>query len=241
MPKTELTKNIEQALRKEFSRQGVFCCEEVTIGWYGKERVDFMTYDTNDIFRCFEIKITKSDFKSKAAITFCGDYNYYVLTPKLYEDVVSYIAKPIGIYVYENHRLTLIKKPQKQKSSVDRDVIKNSFIRSLAREANKYHENFDELKYSSLKAEYNETISKHQKLKQKYNRLLLYLIKKLGYSFWHEVQMLYPHKKDLEDAVRKEKLNKFELHRQLRTAFRKQEISEIEFEKSEENFEFDFE
>lgn len=46
MAKTEVTKQLEDAIYKETSKQGTFGCFEVTIGWYGDERVDYMTYNT---------------------------------------------------------------------------------------------------------------------------------------------------------------------------------------------------
>ncbi|MBM7835622.1 hypothetical protein [Clostridium sardiniense] len=58
--KNELTKEIEKSLQKETIN--LFGCLEVTIGWSGNKRVDFMTMDSKEIFRCFEIKISKEDF-----------------------------------------------------------------------------------------------------------------------------------------------------------------------------------
>ena len=69
------------------NKRGVFCCYEVTIGWYGKERVDYLTYDTNGVWRCYEIKVSKSDFYSKSHNTFLGHFNYYVMPEELYEQV----------------------------------------------------------------------------------------------------------------------------------------------------------
>lgn len=57
MAKTEETLLIENSIYRETNCQGVFGCFEVTIGWFGKERVDYMTYDTKGIWRCYEIKV----------------------------------------------------------------------------------------------------------------------------------------------------------------------------------------
>lgn len=43
---------------------GVFGCFEVIIGWFGKERVDFMIYFIDNIIRCYEIKVIMVDLKS---------------------------------------------------------------------------------------------------------------------------------------------------------------------------------
>lgn len=72
----------------------------MTVGWYGKERVDYITYDTKGIWRCYEIKVSKSDFHSKAKKTFVGHYNYFVLTRELYDEVKEEIPNHIGAYVW---------------------------------------------------------------------------------------------------------------------------------------------
>lgn len=129
MGKTEKTLEMERAIYRATKKQGVFGCFEVTIGWFGKERVDYLTYDTKDIWRCYEIKTSKEDFHSNAKKTFVGHYNYFVLTPELYEQVVDEIPEPIGIYVGGS----LVKRAKKQALGVDADILKNSFIRSLSR------------------------------------------------------------------------------------------------------------
>ena len=85
--KTKKTLKLEKQIYNATKKMGVFGCFEVTIGFFGKERVDYMTYDTKGIFRCYEIKVSKSDFHSNAKLSFVGHYNYYVLTRKLYEEV----------------------------------------------------------------------------------------------------------------------------------------------------------
>ena len=97
--KTEETLQLEKAIRRATRKIGVFGCYEVTIGFAGKERVDYMTYDTSGIFRCYEIKATKADFHSEAAKSFVGHYNYYVLTRGLYEEVKEEIPAWVGIYI----------------------------------------------------------------------------------------------------------------------------------------------
>lgn len=59
MAKTEETKRLEQSIYKATKKQGVFGCFEVTIGWFGKERVDYLTYDTKGIWRCCQLPTTK--------------------------------------------------------------------------------------------------------------------------------------------------------------------------------------
>ena len=68
--KTAETVALEKAIRWATRKTGVFGCYEVTIGFCGRERVDYMTYDTKGVFRCYEIKVSKADFHSAAAKSF---------------------------------------------------------------------------------------------------------------------------------------------------------------------------
>ena len=133
MSKTELTKELEIAISKETFKW--FGCHEVTIGWYGEERVDFMTMDSKEIFRCFEIKISKSDFRSIHGHNFVGNFNYYVLPKKLYDEIEEDIPNHIGAYTWNGKNLTLTKRARKQKLKVDINILKNSMIRSLYRDS----------------------------------------------------------------------------------------------------------
>ncbi|WP_051236816.1 hypothetical protein [Paenibacillus pinihumi] len=133
MAKTELTLQLERQIFGETSKLGVFGCFEVTIGWYGKERVDYMTYDTKGTWRCYEIKVSKADFRSKAHNTFIGHYNYYVMPRELYEEVQQEIPSHIGVYC----GATLVKRPKRQQLGEDEQVLKDSMIRSLSRDVSK--------------------------------------------------------------------------------------------------------
>lgn len=121
---------------------GTFVCPEVTIGEYGI--VDMLSYSTKNIWRCYELKISKSDFHSKAAKTFVGNYNYYVITSELYEQVKNEIPKEIGCWVYGESEfgiksLQLRKNPKHQMITIDDNLLKYSLIKSLSRESDKLH------------------------------------------------------------------------------------------------------
>ena len=131
--KTEQTLELERLIWRGTHKQGVFGCFEVTIGWFGKERVDYMTYDTNGIFRCYEIKVTRADFHSKAANTFLGHFNYYVMPQELYEEVKDEIPAHVGVYTGES----CVKKAKRRTLGADERVLKDSLIRSLFREVTK--------------------------------------------------------------------------------------------------------
>lgn len=97
--KTAETVALEKAIRRVTYKMGTFGCYEVTIGYGGKERVDYMTYDTKGIFRCYEVKVSKADFHSAAVKSFVGHYNYYVLTRELYDQVKGEIPDWVGVYI----------------------------------------------------------------------------------------------------------------------------------------------
>lgn len=111
--KTDITEQLERSIRSATMKMGVFGCMEVTIGFNGNERVDYMTYDTKGIFRCYEIKCSKSEFHSDAKKSFLGNYNYYVLTRDLYEEIKAEIPKEIGVYVFGS----CVKKSKKMRTT----------------------------------------------------------------------------------------------------------------------------
>ncbi len=130
--KTQATLDLEQAIWKATRKpMGTFCCFEVTIGYYGHERVDYITYDSKGIWRCYEIKSSKSDFHSKAALSFVGHYNYFVLTRDVYDQVKDDIPADIGVYVGRD----LIKHPRRRALAIDEKILYASMIRSLYRYA----------------------------------------------------------------------------------------------------------
>ncbi|AII28030.1 hypothetical protein LD13_gp129 [Bacillus phage Bobb] len=153
MAKSEETTKLEQQIRKAFSKIGTFGGFEVTIGFQrdgmGKERVDYMTYDTKGIWRCFELKVSYADFKSTAKKSFVGHYNYYVFPTdgELYQKVKDQIPKHIGVYLGGEN----VKAARKQELAVDESILKDSFIRSLARDADKVHNSEDVNQYLDIK------------------------------------------------------------------------------------------
>jgi len=156
MAKTELTRQIEHALCREFHRQ--YGCLEVSIGIGSqiKERCDYIVYDHyKNIFRCFEIKVSKQDFKSSAAKSFVGHYNYFAMPWKLYAQVADLIPGEIGVYVISESGLLSCEKKAKKRviSENDIELLKDSMIRSLSRDANKLYLYDDEVLINEHKRE----------------------------------------------------------------------------------------
>lgn len=136
MAKTELTKQLEKEIHDYTARLGLLGCFEVSVGRGGKEYIDFATLDSKAIFRCYEIKVSKSDFYSKAKKSFVGHYNYFVMPKSLYEEVSKDIPKHIGVFCgSENGKVYgFVKKPIKQTPTVSLDILKTSMCFSLYRE-----------------------------------------------------------------------------------------------------------
>ena len=49
---------------------------------------------------CYEIKVTKADFKSKNGHNFVGNLNYYVVPYSLYPEIKQHIPNGIGVILY---------------------------------------------------------------------------------------------------------------------------------------------
>lgn len=142
--KTDLTKQLETALWAYTHNIGIYGCDEVQIGsGPKKEIVDFITYEeAKNIFRCYEIKTSKSDLKSDSALSFVGDYNYIVVPEELVKDAEDYIFKKygimVGILVYKRSHIYSHKKATRRTCSGDmKAVLKWSMFRSLARNTQK--------------------------------------------------------------------------------------------------------
>lgn len=108
---------------------------------YGNERVDYMTMDSEGIFRCYEIKVSKTDFMSKATKSFLGHFNYFVMPMELYEQIKNddifktYIIKGIGLCLVSNGGRVIYERKAKRKSGVNFNIpiLMQSMIRSLSR------------------------------------------------------------------------------------------------------------
>lgn len=168
---SEKTLDAKDLLYMNLIKQGVFGCFEVTIGWFGKERVDFITYDTKGVWRCYEIKVSKADFHSKCHKTFIGNYNYYVLSADLYSSVAEHIEDDIGVYLLYKDSLFLHKRAKKRELGCDESILKNSLIRSLSRDALKEYERRKKKRYSKGRVDRIDTLKDDvRSLTYKYER-----------------------------------------------------------------------
>ena len=143
MPKRKETIAIEEAMYRMCREKRIYGCEEVTIGFpnngHGNEIVDFLTMDSKGILRCYEIKVSLQDLKSKAKKSWYGHYNYLLVCENLYDkisDWPQYIPDFVGISVaspsYPGMEIKNVRKPIRQElTSYQQLMVKESFIRSL--------------------------------------------------------------------------------------------------------------
>lgn len=154
--KTKLTKELETTLYQYCYEQQAYVVEEVSMH-DNKGIVDTLSYqqltDGSVEWRCFELKVTKTDFHSKAKLSFIGNYNYFVLPQKLYQEVAEEIPSHIGVLIYRSFDkraldlapqtlrapgfLTVAKKAQYQDLQVDEKQLTSHFVASLFREVDK--------------------------------------------------------------------------------------------------------
>ncbi len=148
--KTTLTQEIEKALYYYCIELGGIVVEEVTMP-DDQGIVDtlacFFKPNAATEWRCYELKITKADFFSKAKLSFIGHYNYFVLTEELYEKVQEDIPREIGVLVYRPYHQAedlpaagtffIAKKPVKRTLQVEESALTQRFMASLFREVQK--------------------------------------------------------------------------------------------------------
>ena len=156
--KTKETLRLEQAILNHFDKIGTLACVEVKIGNTTSksiltdktEIVDVMVYEPTTTVRCLEIKTSLSDFKSKQALSFYGDYNYLVIPDYLPDQIKGLDAfkdvlwNGIGVItINETSKLTTYRKAKKKTLSFGtRAILLESMTRSLARDAKKYYQHY---------------------------------------------------------------------------------------------------
>jgi hypothetical protein len=181
MAKTEATVQLERAIYNATRKMGTFCCFEVTIGIGGSERVDYITYDTKKVWRCFEIKTSVADFRSKAKKSFVGHLNYFVLTKEVYEKVKDEVPKHVGVYVNGMCR----KRAKKQQVTPEmHETLTMSMIRSLSREAEKVHNSENVQHLAHMKRMQDHYQKEAQEARRSYNELGRQMRDKYGRDYW---------------------------------------------------------
>lgn len=179
--KTKLTLALEHTLYAYCRDAGAAPVEEVTMP-DDQGIVDTLSYQelpTGEIeWRCYELKVTKSDFHSQAKLSFVGHYNYFVLPLKLYDQVADEIPTGIGVLIYRPFNptmlataseppltpgyLTVARTPRRQDLQVPATELTTRFIASQAREVYKAKQMATGLKQYSTEQLYHELKKRHQ-------------------------------------------------------------------------------
>ena len=152
MAKTKLTRDIEETLYFYGLEQSEIIVEEVSMP-DDRGIVDTLACrtkpDGTHEWRCYELKVSKPDFKSTAKISFVGHYNYYVMPKPLYDAVKDEIPNHVGAMVYlpfdvvpegdvlTKGSLSIVKKASKQELLVEDGQLMIAFVHSLFREVRK--------------------------------------------------------------------------------------------------------
>jgi len=191
MTKSSKTYEMEEILTLATWKVGTIGCAEVGLGDEGI--VDFITIELgrNRIVRCYELKITKSDFLSDAKKTFIGEFNYYVIPTELYPEVKNYIEPGIGCVCINRYGECEIKrKPRKRACTMSKGYITARISQALYREHMKYVERdwYDRWTSDSICDYAGAVLHEGDVVEHKGNK---WFVKELGYRKRHTA--LYPY------------------------------------------------
>lgn len=148
--KTSLTTQMEEVLYYYCRENGDIVVEEVTMP-DDQGIVDTLscrlTAEKQFEWRCYELKVSTADFRSKAKLSFIGNYNYFVLPEALFAKIKEDIPKHVGVMVYHQYLstedqmlpgyFTIEKKPQRQELLVKEQELLFRLITAQAREVGK--------------------------------------------------------------------------------------------------------
>ena len=164
MSKRKETLEIEDKLYYMCHKKRIYGCEEVTIGFvnsgYGNEIVDFITMDSKGILKCYEIKVTLSDLKSKAKKSWFGHYNYLFVTEELYKKIYGKLEEFIPDYVGVaipclsswSCGVEIRRTARKQDISKEQELmLKESMVRSMSYKIQKYRNASDVQEFLNAK------------------------------------------------------------------------------------------
>ena len=185
MAKRKETLEIEEKLHYMCHKKRIYGCEEMTIGFanagQGNEIVDYCTMDSKGILRCYEIKVTLPDLKSKAKKSWYGHYNYLVVTNELYQkirsEIETFIPEFVGVAVPCSASwscgIEIKRNAKKQKLSPGQEImLKESLIRSMYYKKEKYKNASDIEKVKQIKADCKEWEKRYRQEYQERNQYL---------------------------------------------------------------------
>ena len=148
--KTPLTLDLEETLYAYCREKGEVVVEEVVmpddLGIVDTLSLRLLS-DKEYEWRCFELKVSKGDFRSHAKLSFVGHYNYFVLPESLYLQVEKEIPDHVGVLVYHGYAnpeeqglpgyLVSAKKARYQELQVNENELLYRLMNAQAREVSK--------------------------------------------------------------------------------------------------------
>lgn len=132
------------------------------------------------LITCFELKISKSDFKSKNGHNFVGNNNYYVMPKELYEKVKDLVEDDIGIISYYPSG-TLIMKKECKFREVEQEMKTYLLYNSLK----KWVDDADKILY------YKMCESQYKMVSEQYEKLYKAAWKEFDHEKMHQLYDKY--------------------------------------------------
>lgn len=152
------TKEIENIAYNYLWKKGRYLIFEVAIpksiqNSYHRDRLDLCAYDTDGIFRGYEIKRNLSDFHSSASWSWICNYNYFIMPQDLYYKVKDEIPEGIGVWLVKDctKDMECIRKPKFKKLLCSKEDMMQMMIQGLSREYKKYRKLKEKEGKSSVK------------------------------------------------------------------------------------------
>ena len=141
MSKSSRTYELEEVIALATAKSNRVGCPEVGLDDYGI--VDYISMDVGgaQTVRCYELKISKSDFLSENKKSFVGDFNYYVLPVELWGSVKNYVEKGIGVWLVDKRgNVTCERQASRMECQMPRGRVLGKILRALNREHLKHSE-----------------------------------------------------------------------------------------------------
>lgn len=139
--KSEETYRLEEIITLATWEPSIVGCAEVGLGDEGI--VDYVTMELGKqrTIRCYELKITRSDFLSDAKKSFVGDYNFYVIPTELWGQVMNLIEPGIGCWCIDRDgTVHKMKRATKKACKLNRGETLMRILMALERDHLKYVE-----------------------------------------------------------------------------------------------------
>ena len=139
------TKQIEKIAYNFLWKKGRYLIFEVAVpraiqNKYHRDRLDLCTYDSDGIFRGYEIKRNINDFHSASSWSWICNYNYFIMPKELYYKVKEEIPDGIGVWTVteKSKDMILEKRPKYRNLLCDKEDMLKMMLQGLSREYKKY-------------------------------------------------------------------------------------------------------